>query len=266
MKTIVPNRWSPLTPPKWPHSRQGGGRLVYVRNAYTHSYDPVNRTWKHDELIRDNPFTGSKYTTYLVSTPSGLIAWANEMGDGFWHGIYRLTKSGWQKLATSGETLPKSETDGSTITFDSERNQLLLTTSLGEKGIAHSRQAWSVDLATGEVKKQNPAGPEKIIVKRFARKAVFLPKQDLVMIGFLLGGEEFQNNRVPFYDVAGDRWLAAELMGSELFSTQGAGASVDLGLIYAPRDLVWAVMCRLQGPQDLHVIRRDEKLSLTPVE
>ena len=349
LESLMPNRWTPLTPPKWPHNRQGGGwstvaydsdrqqilhlggghssyfgndvahydtltdrwsisgrpqfalqynydltgpgawafnsgpwgnhnyhayqydptrhRLVYVRNAYTHFYDPVSRIWKHDELIRDNPFTGSKYTTYLVSTPTGVVAWANEKVSGFRHGIYRLSKEGWQQLATTGEPLPKSETDGSTIAFDSKRNQLLLTTTLGEKGIAHSGQVWSVALATGEVQKLNPAGQEKIVVKRFAREAVFLPKQDLVMIGYHLGGEANQKNRVPFYDVAGNRWLTADLPGSDFFSRQGAGASVDLGLIYdVPRDLIWAVMCRLQGPQDLQVIRLNEKLPLTPAE
>jgi hypothetical protein len=242
-------------------------RLVYVRNGYTHFYDPVGRSWKHDELIRDNPFTGSKYTTYLVSTPTGVVAWANEKGDGFRHGIYRLSKSGWQKMATTGEALPKSETDGSTITFDSKRNQLLLTTSLGEKGIAHSGQVWAVDLATGEVKKLNPAGQEKIVVKRFGRESVFLPKRDLVMIGYHLGWTEGKKNRIPFYDAADNRWLVADLPECEFFSRQGEGASVDLGLIYdAPRDLVWAVMCRLQSPQDLQVIRLDEKLPLTLVE
>lgn len=242
-------------------------RLVYVRNTYTHFYDPVSRTWKHDELIRDNPFTGSKYTTYLVTTPTGVVAWANEKGNGFRHGIYRLTRSGWEKLTTTGEILPKSETDGSTITFDSQRNQLLLTTSLGEKDIPHSGQVWSVDLATGEVKKLNPAGRDKIVVKRFGRESVYLPKQDLVMIGYHLGWTGGKQNQIPFYDVAGNRWLVADLPESEFFSTRGEGASVDLGLIYdRPRDLVWAVMCKLHGPQDLQVIRLDEKLSLTPVE
>ena len=349
LETLVPNRWTPVLPPKWPHNRQGGGwstvaydthrqqflhlggghssyfgndvahydtltnrwsisfrpqlalhynydlsgpgpwafnsgpwgnhnyhayqydpvrqRLVYVRNTYTHFYDPVSRTWQHDELIRDNPFTGSKYTTYLVSTPDGVIAWANEKGDGFRHGIYRLTKAGWQKLATTGEALPKSETDGSTITFDSQRNRLLLTTTLGEKGIAHSGQVWSVDLSSGAVTKLSPAGQEKIAVKRFGRESVFLPKRDLVMIGYHLGWTEGKQNRVPFYDVAGNRWLVADLPESEFFSRQGEGASVDLGLIYdVPRDLVWAVMCKLQGPKDLQVIRIDEQLTLTPVE
>jgi hypothetical protein len=218
-------------------------------------------------LIRDNPFTGSKYTTYQVSTPGGVIAWANEKGDGFRHGIYRLTKAGWQKLATTEEALPKSETDGSTITFDSKRNRLLLTTSLGEKGIAHSGQVWSVDLSSGAVQRLNPAGREKIAVKRFGRESVFLPKRDLVMIGYHLGWTEGKKNQVPFYDVAGNRWLAADLPDSEFFSRQGEGASVDLGLIYdAPRDLVWAVMCKMQGPKDLNVIRIDENLMLTPVE
>ena len=78
---------------------------------------------------------------------------------------------------------------------------------------------------------------------------------------------EGKKNRIPFYDVANNRWLVADLPESQFFSRQGEGASVDLGLIYdAPRDLVWAVMCRLQGPQDLQVIRLNQELSLLPIE
>lgn len=346
LATLVPNRWTPLAPPKWPTNRQGGGwstvaydsdgkqllhlggghssyfgndvahydtladrwsisyrpqfalqynydlsgpgswafnggpwgnhnyhayqydpvrqRLVYVRNAYTHFYDPLGRVWKQDELIRDNPFTGSKYTSYLVSTPEGVVVWANELGSGLRHGIFLLTKEGWRRIETTGETLPKSETDGSTISFDENRKQLLLTTTLGEKGIDHSGQVWSVELSSGAVKKLNPGGREKIVVKRFAREAVFLPKRDLVLIGYHLGGE---TNQIPFYDVAGNRWLTAELPGSEFFSRTGAGASVDLGLIYdRERELIWAVMCKLQSSNDLQVLQIDEKLKLSPVE
>lgn len=242
-------------------------RLVFVRNAYTFFYDPVSRTWKFDELIRDNPFTGSKYTTYLVSTPAGIVAWANEKGSSDRHGIYRLTKAGWEKLTTTGETLPRSITDGSTITFDSRRNQLLLTTSNGEKDVPHSGQIWSVDLTSGEVKKLNPAGRKKIVVRRFGRESVYLPKLDLVMIGYHLGWADGKKNQIPFYDIQKNRWLVADLPGSEFFSTRGEGSAVDLGLIYdAPRDLVWAVMCKLHGPQDLQAIRLDDKLPLTPLE
>lgn len=117
------------------------------------------------------------------------------------------------------------------------------------------------------MRKLNPAGQEKMVVKRFARESVYLPKRELVLLGYHLEGEVARKNQVPFYDVANNRWLTAELKGSEFFSRQGTGASVDLGLIYdAPRDVVWAVMCRLQGPQDLQAIRLNEELSLSPIE
>ena len=55
-------------------------------------------------------------------------------------------------------------------------------------------------------------------------------------------------NRIPFYDIANNRWLTAEIPGSEFFVRTRPGTSVDLGLAYdAERDLVWGVMCKLRG-------------------
>ncbi len=42
---------------------------------------------------------------------------------------------------------------------------------------------------------------------RFAREAVYLPELDLVMFGYHLD----EGNRIPFYDIANNRWLTAEI-------------------------------------------------------
>jgi hypothetical protein len=236
-------------------------RLVYLRNEHTHIYDPVRREWLAAERMSDNPFNGSKYTSYVTSTPTGVVVWAMRKESQSASGVWKLGPQGWSEVATSGDKLPLPVTDGSTIAFDSQRNRLLLTTSLGEKGVDHSGQVWACDLATGAVTRLNPVGQEKIVVKRFAREAVYLPKRDLVMMVSHLG----TMNRLAFYDAAKNRWLVADVPGSEFFARPEAVSSVDLGLHYDPaRDLVWGVMCKLH-PGSVQALRVDEQLKLEPV-
>ncbi|QDU27291.1 Kelch motif protein [Anatilimnocola aggregata] len=236
-------------------------RLIFIRNEYTHVYDPERRVWPHEELLRNNPFAGSKYTSYLVTTPAGVVIWTNRKESQFASGVWKLSKDGWNELATTGDSLPLPQTDGSTLTFDSERNRLLLTTTLGEKGIVHSGQVWSCDLRSGEVRKLDPAGREAITSKRFARESVFLPKRDAVLFGHHLG----EQNRLAIYDVANNRWCVAHVPGSEFFYRPEAGSSVDLGLQYdTARDLVWGVMCKLH-PGAVQVMRVSDELKLTPL-
>lgn len=238
-------------------------RLVFIRDRHTHVYDPERRAWSHDERLSDNPFRGSKYTSYVVSTPQGVVLWGNPRGSASRAGVWKLGPSGWSELKTVGNPLPVPVTDGSTITFDSKRNRILLTTTKGERGVAHSGQVWACDLESGAVAKLDPAGREKIAVERFARESVYLPKRDLVLVGFHLGGE----NRLPFYDAENNRWLTAEVPGSEFIGPRRRnGSSVDLGLQYdAARDLVWGVMCRLI-PGSVHVLRVDDGLKLEPLQ
>lgn len=237
-------------------------RLIYLRNEYTHLYDPTRRRWLAEERLANNPFNGIKYTSYAVSTPAGVVVWALRKENQFVSGVWKLGPHGWTELATTGEKLPVPVTDGSTITFDSQRNRLLLTTSLGEKGIAHSGQIWACDLNSGLVSRLNPAGQERIVVKRFARESAYLPQRDLVLIGSHLA----ERNRLTFYDAAGNRWMTANVPGSEFFYRAEAASSVDLGLHYdSSLDLVWGVMCKLH-PGAVQVLRVDGNLTLEPCQ
>lgn len=238
-------------------------RLVFIRNEHTHMYDPARRAWSHDERLSDNPFYGSKYTSYVTGTPEGAVVWALLRRGSSDSGVWKLTSDGWERLKTSGEPLPRPVTDGSTITFDSARNRLLLTTTHGEKDIDHSGQIWSCNLKTGLVKRLNPAGREAIRVQRFARESAYLPKLDLVMLGYHLE----KNNRIPFYDVQRNAWRVASVPGSEFFARRDNGVSVDLGLYYdSERDLVWGVMCKLRADGAVQILRADENLDLQPLE
>jgi hypothetical protein len=234
-------------------------RLLYMKHM-TQLYDPARRAWAFEEKL-DTPFPISKYTTYVLSTPPGVVAWTRARGRGSRAMALFRFEGGkrWGRLPVKGAALPVTVTDGAAAAYDSKRDRLVMTTSDKQPG-----QVWTYEFRSGNVEAKDPAGMEAIQVKRFAREAVYLPKADVVMLGYLL--EHNGRKLVPLYDCAENRWLGAEIPGAEFLSRRGSGASVDLGLAYDPkRDLVWGVLCRLR-PGSLQVLRLDRKtLAASPL-
>jgi hypothetical protein len=233
-------------------------RLVYMR-APTHTmlYDPDQRTWPIAEQVQA-PWPISKYTTVLCPTPRGMVAWVQNPGPSAMR-LFLLEKGQkWTALPLQGDALPTTVTDGSTLTYDSRRDQLIMTTTPSKEPMG---QVWTCDLKTGTVTMRHPAGMNTIKGQRFAREAVYLPGLDLVMFGYLMEGA------IPFYEVSGNRWLTAKLPGSDFFARGATCASVDLGLAYdRKRDLVWAVLCHLKEGA-INVFRPDgQQLKLTPLK
>ena len=241
-------------------------RLAYIKGHMTLFYDPATRTWPYAEKFGDLPFLPSKYVNCLCTTPQGVVCWTQTSYGSSKTGVWRLEDGkAWKRAATSGEALPRTVCDGSTISVDSKRNRLLMTTT-PDKGGESAGQVWSCDLGTGEVRKLDPEGREAVNATRFAREAVYLPKADMMMIGYLLG--KGGGLVVPFYDCAGNRWLGAQMPGAEFINAGKAGASVDLGLAYdAKRDLVWATLCNLRKEGALQVVRVDSaRLRTSPLK
>jgi len=226
-------------------------RLVYMKHM-TQLYNPETKLWSFDEKIK-TPFRISKYTTYVVPTPQGVVAWTHVAHQTC--GVFRL-ESGkkWVKLPLKGK-LPVTVCDGAAAVYDSKRDQLLMVTTLS-RSVGVQGQVWSYSFKTGECRKLNPTNMAALKTGRFAREAVYLPKADLMMLGYLLkvGGKSV----VPFYDPAKNEWLVAEQPGSKFLGGRGGvGCSVGLGLAYDPkRDLVWGVLCDLR-PGHLRALRFD---------
>jgi len=242
-------------------------RMVYMKH-FTHFYDPAKRKWIFEERLK-TPFKISKYTTYVRATPKGLVAWTHVAHQRT--GMFRLEKGKqWVKLPLKGK-LPVTVCDGAAAAYDSKRDRLLMTTTKrgkDRKAVLPQGQVWSYDFKTGESKALDPANRDAVKGGRFAREAVYLPKCDMMMLGYLLkvGGKLV----VPFYDCAKNQWLVAEVAGAEGFITRKgrAGSSVDLGLIYdAKRDLVWGALCMLRRDGALRALRVDRKtLNLKPLK
>lgn len=243
-------------------------RVAYVKGHMTMLYDPETRTWPFAEKFGDLPFFASKYINYLITTPHGVYCWTQTKESQSKFGLWKLEGGkAWKEIKTSGEPLPRPVCDGSTITYDAKRDRLLITTSNGKDG-PHG-QVWSADLKSGEVKKLDPEGMDALKGARFARESAYLPKGDLVLIGFLLQGEG--GFVVPIYDCEKNRWLAAKMPGAEFMNggkNAKPGSSVDLGLAYdAKRDLVWSTLCSLRGEGALQVVHVDAAtLGATPLK
>lgn len=236
-------------------------RLVYMKFR-TDLYNPETKSWPFEEKIK-TPFPISKYTTYIVSTPTGVVAWTHVGHQRC--GLFRFEEGArWVKLPLTG-TLPVTVTDAAAAAYDAKRDRLVMVTTRNRRAETGEGQVWTYDFKTGAVKAMNPPNKDAVKVGRFAREAVYLPKADLVMFGYLL--KDGERTVVPFYDCEKNIWLGAEMAGSAFINRRGApGSSVDLGLVYDPdRDLVWGVLCRL-APGALNVLRVDrDALDLKPL-
>lgn len=229
-------------------------RVVYIKGNMTLLYDPETRTWPFAEKAENLPFVASKYINYLCTTPVGVYCWTQTKESQSKFGLWKIENGkSWKEIKTSGEPLPPTICDSSTITYDSKRDRFLFTTTIAKE--ESQGQIWSIDLKTLEVKKLNPTGMEFIKVKRFARESAYLPKSDSVMFGFLLQQEA--GLVVPFYDCDKNTWLGSKMTGSDFFNRGAAGSSVDLGLVYdSKRDVVLSTLCNLK-PGSLNVVRID---------
>lgn len=230
-------------------------RVIYLKGNMHLQYDPITRTWPYEEKFVNNAFVMSKYINYLITTPKGVLCWTQTKENQSVYKIWRLEDGkAWKEIKTTGEPLPITVCDASTITYDSKRDRLLFTTTIGKS--PNQGQIWSADLKTNEVKKLDPKGMEFIVSNRFARESVYLPKEDFIMLGFLLQQEN--GLVIPIYDCESNSWLGAKMPGTEFINRDKAGSSVDLGLVYdAKRDLVFATMCNLK-PGSLIVLKKDK--------
>ena len=224
-------------------------RLVYMKHM-AQLYDPATKSWAFDEKI-PTPFEISKYTTYLLPTPSGAVAWTHIAHQKC--GLFRFEGGKrWVPLPVNGE-LPVTVCDGAAAAYDSRRDRLVMVTTRDRKNVTVEGQVWTYDFQSGGVTRRDPANMDALKTGRFAREAVYLPEADLVMLGYILDVDGIRV--VPFYDCEENQWLVAELPGSDFIAGE-RGCSVDLGLVHdAKRDLVWGVKCSLRGQGALNVLR-----------
>jgi hypothetical protein len=234
-------------------------RIVYMKHM-AQLFNPTTKSWAFDEKI-PTPFEISKYTTYVLPTPAGVVAWTHIAHQKC--GLFRFEDGKqWRPLPVKGE-LPVTVCDGAAAAHDSRRDQLVMVTTQDTKNVTVEGQVWTYDFPSGVVTRKDPTNMGALKTGRFAREAVYLPDADLLMLGYILDVDG--QKVVPFYDCEDNQWLVAELPGSDFIAGE-RGCSVDLGLVYdAKRGLIWGVKCELAAQGALNVLRFDRETAAVRV-
>ncbi len=212
-------------------------------------YDPQAAEWtgtlpKPRELAYDSCY----YTITLCPTPQGLHAWT-QSGK-----VCRFLadKMQWEALAITGEKLPGSVVDNSTLTYDSKRNRLLfLRKEYGDKARYDGRlHALNLDSLTVEA--LSPRGLAAAVAVPYLCQVRYDGENDLLLVGGLLPADAGGIRRTPAYDCAGNRWISLNIGGADPSGKQGR--NVSLGMMYdAKRKLFWAVNTN----SNVYVLRLD---------
>lgn len=209
--------------------------VVCVTMGGTGVYNPDRQDW---DFSIAQPFNHHIYLTCTVSTPRGVIVWT----PGFF-GVMDVAKRQWTKLPVTG-TLPRSQTDGSALTYDGKRDCVWFFSHTDYQ--KPSGQVWQYDLKTGIVKATDPAGRAPFAARKGLteiRECAYLPTADLVLLN------NFSNGKEVAYDPAANRWVLLPIR-----QNQERLGSVSDTLVYdSRRDLVW----NLNSYKAIYVLKLD---------
>jgi hypothetical protein len=201
--------------------------LVFGPHNYTYFFDPVTGKWTRNTQM--NPYRPSFYTVTLVTTRAGLVAWAYARSGlvGLWR--LRTDDKTWQSLPVKG-TLFGPVVDNSGVAYDSRRDRLLFFTRDDKTGCKMA----AYDFSSGEISAITAAGADKVAAESQAkanfREAVYLPQDDMIMIG----ATSF------LYDCGRSAWFKTVIASDSPPITKEG--SYNIGVMYDPnRNLVWAV-------------------------
>ena len=189
--------------------------------SYSYAYEPASGLWSHKPQpkgMREDCF----YTLTLCQTPKGPYAWT-KFGTLF---KYDGGKAEWSEVKVSGEKLPGTRCDESSMCYDAKRDRLLLI-GAGFKG-----DVVAVELKTATATKLAPKGMAGAAAGgHFWRECVYDEANDLVVVTVRAKGDVAW----PVYDCAKNAWVALKLSGSPGFGCSN-------GLMYDPaRKLVLGV-------------------------
>jgi hypothetical protein len=227
-------------------------KMLFLGHApFGYLYDPDRGEWTaRSPLPKAMSYSGSMYTLTTTPTPQGLICWT-EQGQVF---RFDALASRWNELPLTGERLPGSVVDNSTVVYDARRDRMLfLRKQYGDK-TKYDGEIYSLDMKSLKVDRLSPAGKEAAATIPYLCQVRVDPAHDLLLVGATLapGGDGIR--RTPAYDCAKNKWVSFKIAGDD--PSGKAGRNVSLGLMYdARRDLFWAVDAR----SEVFVLRFDPK-------
>jgi hypothetical protein len=207
----------------------------------TYAYDTQSGQW---EMVGPAPLG----VDTLVTTPRGVMAvnvdWPSRLNDaGYmlpWSsrqapadtGLYLLdaASSRWIRLGAKGPS-PQNLYEMTSLAYDTRRNRLLL-----HGAGAQRNELWSFDTASGRWIHLSPPGPQPDA----SREAVYLPKQDVVL---LCSARELWE-----YSPGKNRW--------RLLAIAFASSGQNRAMVYdAKRDLVLLVLGANEGGAAVYAMR-----------
>ena len=215
-------------------------RMLFVGHTRHHYvYDPGIADWTGRAVKpRQMSYGGCFYDLTVCTTPRGAMAWGGYYGRAAYSKISRFdaAKGKWVELALTGEKLPGSVCDRSSMVYDSSRDRLLC---IVKEDRAKTCRTVSVDLKSLAVRHLAPAGAASAASIGFHREFCYDAAHDLV-VGTALPPGRDGRMRVPAYECAKDRWVSLKVAGP---APSGKGPrDVSLGLMYDPkRKLIWCV-------------------------
>ena len=178
--------------------------VVAAARGMTFIYDIADRRWDYPPL--ETPFNVDELHESLVTTPDGVIAWAdtgNQDDAGFFR--YDGTKHTWQHLEKTGPQIRRPYCDGSGMLYDSTRNSLWL---------APGRDLYLYDLDSGQLSQVDTQVPEFLGDYSFWREQAYIPGDDLVLVMRRFDGPDGNKVNV-FYDPVQNKWYSAALEFSD---------------------------------------------------
>lgn len=198
-------------------------------------YDPDVADWtSHFAKPKGMDYGSCFFTLTCTPTPKGLVCWTNEGR------LFAFENGQWKPRELSGEKLPGSSVDNSTIVYDNRRDRLLAVRK--EYGDKHpfSGDLWAIDCKSFEVSRIRPKNEAAGVAVPYLCQLRYDPENDLLLVGGTLEPDASGLRRTPAYDCAANEWISLRIQGDDPSGEKGR--NVSLGMMYdAKRKLFWAV-------------------------
>jgi len=230
------------------------------RPRHTYVYEPSAGDWtSRSAKPAAMKYNGCFYDLTLAATPHGIVCWGK---NGRVH-RYRSQSADWIELKLTGDKLPGSYVDNSSIAYDSRRDRLLIVNTHGFRK-PYSGKVWTIDLKTSAVKVLTPEGHEAANQIATVDKCCYDAANDLLLMGAYLKNTGLKNSNghtaTPAYDCAENRWITLDLKystGKKYGNiTRAFPHTRSDGLVFDPqRKLIWGVNTNGQ----VYVLRLDLK-------
>ena len=218
-------------------------RMLFLGHPpFAYQYDPQRGDWvARSPVPKDMCYSGAMFTLTTTTTPQGLVCWT-ETGKLF---RFDALLSRWLEIRTTGEPLPGSVVDNSTLVYDDKRDRLLFFRKLYGDSTTYDGEIFAVNLQSRQVSKLSPSGMAAASAISYLCQIRRDPAHDLLFAGATLPPGPDGLRRTPAYDCAANKWISLRITGNDPSGPKGR--NVSLGLMYdAKRNLFWAVDAKSQ--------------------